>query len=360
MFVILLAYRQCLFRHYLRTGFSDYFGSTPAKVISEETLTHPALESYHMVNNVYIDYFFITPVSYCTPGAITMMVESCMFYNCSSGHCGGAVFFECTNGQCAVVSTCFSRCYVDGVNDGQSVYLYSGSTSKNLIEFVSTYQCSPDTLLLRRSSIFTKHGAQTIKSINSSWNIAEIYSCIYCYNPTSLNISFSTFFKNTAIDYSAIYIYYGATPLMMYCNFIGNNSPSSTLYGCIHRQVGSTIFYISYSIFQENLNILFSSTAVYISVTNSWIQHQGTRNSGSFTPASSTTSTLTQTMNLSHIRTFYCHPDQVNQMEFTQCPTLPDPPTACQITDQGSTIVIQSLLSSLIMITKLSFTSLSY
>jgi len=360
MFAILITLRKEFIYQKMRTGFSDYFENSPSKVITEETFTHPAMESFHIVKNVYIDYFYQTPVFYSTLDVITMLVESCMFYNCSSGYSGGAVYFECSRSQCGVVSTCFSRCFVDGIYDGQALYLYSGTTSTNMIDFVSTYQCSPDTLLLRRSSIYTRSGTQKINSVNSSWNIVQLYSCLNIFQPASANISYSTFFRNSVIEYTAIYLHTGATPLMMYCNFIGNNSPSSTSYGCIHRHSGSTIFAISFSVFQENLNILFSASSFSISVTNSWIQHQGTRNSGSFSPAAPTTSAFTQTINLSHIRTFYCHPGQVIQLEYTQCPTVPDPPTACQITEQGSTMVIQSLLSSLIMVTRLSLVSLSY
>jgi len=187
-------------------------------------------------------------------------------------------------------------------------------------------QCAPDSIITRYGLSYHHGGKQNFSYTNASKNILYQYSSFYCINCVNVSISFCTIRENNAIGAYSLYMQSCTNSSMQFSNVYGNNSPSPNT-AVITANYIAYMMHIMNCIFMENYGILLASTSPGITLTNCFIQHISSVASGHIF-GFVTITTQTATHNISHFRTYYCHPVDGKE-NLSPCQTLFPQPTEC-------------------------------
>jgi len=227
----------------------------------------------------------------------SLSVTQTIFYFCTSSSNGGAIYFSSSTSFLNMI--CADKC---GSASGN--FAYFSTSTENYIGYLSilnSYHISNEL-----STLCTFFGDQNIKGSNSSFNQALYYSSLRIASPVSVTCSFSSFYSNSASEYSCIGVWKNSGEIS-YCNVVGNNSPKA--HSVILSYDGAKVTF-KYSIFKQNLNKLFASgTGSSITITSSFISHTGDVSSGSVTAVNNNSFISTKTYCFQFYQTQYCKAD---------------------------------------------------
>ena len=335
------------------SSFEEFFGYFPNKSLIGKHLNQIPLTGY-LISDSAFTHFFGGAITISTTKSIELLIESCLFYNCSRHTNGGAIYFQSTEfGSIVLNKVCASHCFTNPSSEGQFIFIYQSSTQKATFQLTTITACSHDIQLTPYSSVFIQNCPIDIKNLNSSKNNCHFYSCFYFHTSRVISLNFSTFTYNNCIYYHLFFYSSGGvnSRTIIKCNIIGNEARTPG-YGIIYSGHDRIIF--QFCIFELNNDILFNGL---ITIQNSSIKHSSGLYIGSavtFLYASNSIIS-TQTYVLDHFSTFACVPLYDNQ-EITACQTIPPQPTECQLNsnNQNNLRLISVLeffsFSSLIMI----------
>jgi len=233
-------------------------------------------------------------------------VYSCMFYSCLADF-GGAIHITVSDSQISMI--CAHRC--NGIQYYHFGYLKA--TGNNLVEYHSMSSCSNNSIGMM--SLCTDYGDQSLCNMNSSYNKGSHYSGIYMGNPSSLSGIHCTFYFNQPSGHSCItFIAYSGT--LSFCNVVSNISPNG--FGIVFVRSGA--YYLKYCIFNNNSNTLFHVDANTLSVSDSFINHTGTKFIGAVTYSQNNTYIGLSTYQQKFFKSFYCYADQPKNEIFQSSP----------------------------------------
>jgi len=347
-----------------RSAFSDFF----PEYSCETMLTNPH-------SNYYMFDCFIKDIRRTGHGSvlnyeslkIRLVIENCVFYNCSAGYYsgtinGGVIYFNCADGMYAFSKVCAYRCEGTYYNNYYTYgcFAYMISNHNNTVQQTTLSNCGPtrsDNYYYVYGSIYLSGGRQYCQNDNSSFNYGYSYIGLYSLSATLIDHKFITINSNFATGPSI----YGLTSStsdqikMVQNSNVVNNTCSSD--GVVYGSGKFTNF--SNCVFTSNYYTLFSNT---ISVTNSYIRHTGPLSSGSAIVVSSViTDSPVATFEMFYFATAFCEiPTPAPTLEATiqeQCipgQTLFPPPTDCHYTEGAAEFLN---LNSIIHLMLISFAS---
>ena len=141
-------------------------------------------------------YFKQTSVS----NGATLLVEFCSFFQIRNSGNGAAIYFF-NQGHCAIALVCASKCWTTVMGQFAYVYVTSRSSNKNQIidsSITLTYQPSSfDTLYIQNGDVI-------FRGVSVSNNVVCRMTSFYIYNAFSCSISFSSFSRNNATEYTCL------------------------------------------------------------------------------------------------------------------------------------------------------------
>jgi len=222
-----------------------------------------------------------------------------VFFNCMSTGSGGAIniytYFQ--GGQVFMSRICGYICFCN-----QNGHFLQSLTSCIDMNYISLTKCSNTTT--KNYPIDAIYGKQNFLNSNSSYNKAEYGASIDINCPSFCNINFSTFSYNEASHSTNVHLFgNGSKGKVLYTNVIGCNSPKTA--GVVTISGGYTI---SYSVFMDNINVLFCQQIDSTSISLCYIDHptQYSRTSGQLYISSAYTKPTQVPLNLTHFSTFLC------------------------------------------------------
>ena len=204
-----------------------------------------------------------------------MLIESCLFYNCSSESNGGAIFFNCNeNGASTIIKTCAYFCF-SGSNvfiDGQFAYILTSNMKINYNSYLSISKCAPkDFYSLMRSPITNINGNQSLSNFNSSFNNVFQRAAFNCVNSNGLIIQYSTFFSNKPTEWICLRFESGSSfRTLKKSNIVNQSSPVN--YGVVFN-TDYNIVLVKNCVFYKNLHTLFFSFSGEIVVSNCYLDN---------------------------------------------------------------------------------------
>ena len=197
-----------------------------------------------------------------------LLIEECIFINCSSSKQGGAIFFK-NSGSCILNKICGSKCFT--LNNEYYPFAHIGITNllKSELHDISISECF-STNSNTWATINLENGIIKIYNLNSSLNKHIGVTGIYIFNPSTLNSSYNTFYNNSAIDRICLCLYNGnGLRQIKFTNIIKNNSPK--LHGVIYSYGGD--FFLSNFFILNNFDTLFYIDTHSITFSNSYYYH---------------------------------------------------------------------------------------
>lgn len=248
-----------------------------------------------------------------------MSIINSMFFNCRVVNpywqYGGAVFFNCSNGQSSLNMVCASNCGCGYI--GQFGYIKASVSNINHINYLSINKCCNESIGYYPLHISDGH----IKNDNSNYSLNRAFhsSAILVSFPTSMTSSYCTYSNNIASSSVTIWLQSNSGSVT-YNNIVGNNSPGYSVV-LVHESAYS----FSHCVFFKNTNTLLStfiSGSLY--VTNSYISHSDTITGGSVITSNNNVFTLTMSHPLTLYSSYYCNADIpffLNEMNSNQ--TIP-------------------------------------
>jgi len=236
-------------------------------------------------------------VIYVTGGTQTLNISNTVFYECRCSGFGGAISAKCQNSVLQMV--CARNC--SGSQDHFAI-LEAGNI--NNVMYLSMSMCSDSTIGFY--PLFLKNGSQRFDNSNSSMNKAVANTGICIVSPVSFTSNRCSFSNNYASDRVCIE-YYGNTGLISYINVVHNNSPNLLGVLLVHNKGSYTV---EYSIFYMNSNtLLFIGDEAHLSVSHSFIYHEGLVHSGSIDTSNNNTNSQKNTYKLMFFQSQYCFAD---------------------------------------------------
>jgi len=226
---------------------------------------HQTTETIQIINCFFLRHSeqnFFGGVIYVSDGTYDIILESCMFANCSSSERGGAIYVNTQNFEMQKV--CANGCYASNYQH----FAFVESKKKNYIEYLSFSYCSPRKI--GEVSVGLSLGNQIFDNVNCSMNNAQRISGLSSFSSNSLSSSGSTFVSNSVS--SGTIVQSSQKPgTITFANFINNFSPS---YGII-TVVDYGSLSLMYCIFKQNQKDLFCISIGSIEVSDSFISHAG-------------------------------------------------------------------------------------
>ena len=204
-------------------------------------------------------------------GQINILIECCLFENCSSIEKGGAIFFNSNSASCIINKNIASNCLIGSVSydwtkGGQFSISTTSTGYKNEFLDNSVYKCSNNLDYTNCVSHFLSGGIIKLKNINSSNNYAGSGSSTGIYIYQSAELSFLNIINNYVSYHCCLGFQYGSG-LVTFLNLINNTSPQ---YGIIH--LSSTSISFNYCVCHSYSSKLFDLYSSSLSVSNSLIQ----------------------------------------------------------------------------------------
>ena len=194
------------------------------------------------------------------------------FLNCSCTGRGGAIFFHVITKESSsfLNKVCGFECWTP-IN---SYYPFGEinvfNNKNNNISFLSISKTTPF-FGYSNECFYLYEGKQFLNNFNSSFNKVKTGSSFVSRQANQINITFSTFFNNSASSYICISMNENYNSNLSFLNLIGNNSPS---YGIFYIYLG--IYNFQNSIFFNNINTLLYCNGGTIYLNNCNINHINT------------------------------------------------------------------------------------
>ena len=336
---------------FLLSSYSDIFGIEPSYVDQNKQYTRPDASSFYIHENSYLNIQG-GAISFAPYTASDVLLESCIFGNCSSKTNGGCVFFS--NVKIAIfLKICCYHCYTSG--SGHFGYIYS--TIRDEFKLFSAFSSAPSNF---------GNGLLYFESSNHIMNNNNISRCHSSLIRGSNIITFHLQ-MNSIVDCSSTnYHFYGYMAPNQASNFnnsnyINNSVTSSSLF-YFQNYNGVFSFTIFQSVFQNNKGILFASDGIpTVTINNCWIVHNTVQYSitqgNKITLNSGISYTSTHVISLHS--TYECQTIE-NPLGFEVTPhrTFPNPPTECFVVESniGGTHLLMTVLAIKLTILELLFT----
>ena len=242
---------------------------------------------------------------------ITMIIQESMFFNCTSIKNGGAIYFNCPEGQFGFKFICASQCYTSTSNWGQFSIVFVSEQNLIYSHYVSISKCSPINGY-GNAPISFRNGNQSHYSCNSSLNFVFADSGIQCVNPNPSIISFCTFSNNKGSDRICVSMHAGIQTLQ-FSNILNNNSPN---HGVIWTN-GLASNIVQNCILINNSGILFANYEGTMTVKSCWIEHNGF-NKWSGIISTTLINSITNTLKITHYSSYFCNAELSWNDSFTQ------------------------------------------
>lgn len=277
-------------------------------------------------NNFYILFCFFSNliVSNANGGAIQcsnveskVLIEFSSFYKCvvNNGYNGGAIYYNCPNGQNNLNKVCASNCETFSstwYEGGHFIYSLSNNNYLHQLLYTSLTECSKSSKSYCCSYVLL-NGNQNFKNSNSSFNFAYVQSGGHfrSSNPTFVYYSI---YSNNKDDYSMLLFSNCLESFVKFSNIISNESPLGQ--GVIHSYFNLINFDNCY--FMNNNNFLFYlNLNGQININNCFINHSinSLSNNGPITLGTFITYNLFKTLNLNLFSTELCKNIQYSKLE---------------------------------------------
>lgn len=331
-FLIMLCQRIAINRvASLRHSFTDYYIGVPQTIIEGLTVQRPDTTNIMFTNNIF-ENFVGCAIFFSSYAPTSLLVENCMFYNCSSGENGGALSISLYQGSCILNKICSSNCITNKI--GHFAYLSaSGRNEQYLISVsYSSLQLANGT-----ASICLEQGDIKSRLLNSSYNNGKDASALLIILPKSLDVQFISIINN--YGFGSIF----KTQLASNSNNVSSsnfcNNSAGNVYGILSFSwnIGSRHITFKEDVFDNNKGTLFANVPYggnsnFIYISNCWIIHNiysYSLTSGNYISNGSPIS-YTSTYALLHYASFYCDtPQSQIGADVTPCPSVPAPPTEC-------------------------------
>jgi len=284
----------CSFNDYYTGGFTEYISDQNVVVTSSHAWIHDSF--FRSLTNGAI-------VSTLTDSIV--VIEHCIFSECTSNDVGGAIKFIGKNITMAKV--CGYKCshYKDG-SDGMFSYLYGASTGEIRIIVSSLCFCAPKATSSNEAPMLVNDGIHRIKGLNSSNNYVFRRSFMYSVNTPDSLFEYSSVINSISSEIACLGLY--NTKITISKSNFWNNSQGSSSYGLIYQISNSYTpsSLISYSTFGDNQKIvsapLFYVTAGTMTVIQSSFYGTYSNNGAILSSIVSWYGTIS----LQHLSTYLC------------------------------------------------------
>ena len=321
----------------IRSAFNDFFPGTVDMLMESQSISRPNVNNSHIVKSTFINIHCGSAIWFSTGGDNKLLVEECMFYNCTSYNNGGAIHFFSMNGRLAISKVCGHHCFTENSN-GQFIYQYKLSA---IIHQLSIHRCpGPYQMSTLNSPIYSLDGFDNFSFCNVSYCQTNAYCIYYGQQLSQFLLSYCTIADNIAASNSGIRLYLISVSNIMNTNLINNYLSNGPLISTDRPT------YISGCIFLFNHCPLFGvySTSTF-SLTRCFINHVNgfSYSIGSYAPLM-TTIGYTQTLVINHYSTYYCN-QLIPEHNTTPCPTFPAPPSTCLSNTEYNSGFLHSLSS---------------
>ena len=319
------------------------------------------LNNYGYQNNVFAD----SAIYFKSARAIDLLIELCIFNNCSTG----GILFDCSlRGSCILKKVCAFKCSTDSLvsTNGQFTYQACASSKKNHLIMVSINFCPGEYIGTKYSPAYLIYGQQLLTHSNISNNRVYQISAITIYLPHSFNSTMSTIVDNIPTHSICLYVYQGnCMKNFFFLNIIRNSSPSGR--GVItylnFNDINKNIQIYS-SIFLDNQNTLVFTDDYYhfLWIFGGYIKHAAhysltnpNENGYLGAPYNNyyqkiyfsgviSSNNPTNTYMNDHFRTYLCNPSDIpSGQDITPCQTIPPPlpsPSLCVVLHSDSLSLI--------------------
>jgi len=268
-----------------------------------------------------------------TKASINLLIESSFFYNCSSYSFAGAIYIISPSIKYVMNRVCAFGCFVCTQVGGQLSYIQTSAGNETVFSYFSMARCSPlgiDEYAL--SGIEQRYSLSQIKNCNISKNRAKRFSG-FCFNSIagSIQITYSQFIDNFALDYGVINYDYSSLSLSNgYVVIKGSMYGSNNAY-CVYS---NSRIRFNNSVFLDNhLFLFYSANNNYICLDNCFIKHQNymvfTGGLISYVSCSPTYGEYLSLMFTDYYNSYLCIQDSSNQI--IQMPTPFPSPSQCAI-----------------------------
>jgi len=334
------------------SAYSDFFGIEPSYVDQNKQYTRPDASSFYIHENSYLNIQG-GAISFAPYTASDILLESCIFGNCTSIVNGGCLYLYNVK-NVILHRICCYNCYTGG--SGNLGYIYS--INRDEIHFVSASGTSPVTM--GTGVFYLYYYNHVLKNNNISQCKASCSAFIYCDRVKTLNAIMNNICDCTCSDSQMYYIgAYPDTSYFNHSNFINN---SGTIYGLFYFYYYAFNFIFYESIFQNNKGNLFATDGnPTVTVNNCWIVHNVLQYSITkglkITLNSGISYTSTHVISLHS--TYECQTIE-NPLGFEVTPhrTFPNPPTECFVVESniGGTHLLMTVLAIKLTILELLFT----
>jgi len=204
-------------------------------------------------------HFFISGLSnggviFCTRNEISLKLNSCTFFNCTTYREGGGIYFySFERGSVEIYKMCVSQCFCFGDNNRfQFGYFYvdkNGNNTHRSVSVSSRYLGSNSTY-----NYYIQHGNVFFQNSNFSKNHLKYYVTITFVLPSVSKISYCSFNDNFASG-SVFLSIQGNQANVRNINVI-NNSLKEKM-GYVYYQDGQSVCNITNSSFGKNMEFLF-------------------------------------------------------------------------------------------------------
>jgi len=278
MFFILL-----VFGSQLQNWFKDYYGYDVNASDCNEGRVIGVDSAYYVLDCMFSSrgiYIGAGGYAYFKEIKTDVLFEACIFEFIETTDDGGAVFFLCNEaGQIIFDKVCASKCVAGFQKNGQFAYVNTGSRNKNYILHSTISICG-----YAKYSYFPvvqQSGDISNKMCNFSSNLARIGSGILLNSASPSFFVFSSF-HNCSSDQTTVLMSQSSDLQVSSMNFLHNICPKegSLIITAFGSQGNSPSLKIISSIFFWNSGVLFNAEKGQLSVSKSYILHDGTTTSG--------------------------------------------------------------------------------
>ena len=344
--------------------FSNLFLRNSYITITRNNHPQPYLPEYFRFYNSICEEITSTSllITQHTSYPVYLIIEECIFHNCSSTLNSGVIYYIPNDGNCSLTKVCASNCYHTPSTSNYQFGVFQTTNNddrKLLFSFVSVSGCPFHSSGNRNEPIRLSYGKQFLTNFNLSHNTGQKnYIGIVFYHYRGAEMNYTTFGNCSGSNSYGFYLYerYSSYFNMFYSNFIGNTLP----YYLIGVDISG--FFIQNScIFIANT----CSSALFLRSSGQWIllfcvimnigpiSYSGHPTiTAQFAPLNIiTNSIITSTYNLEHYSTKFCYAVYPGPKNNTNSYiSLPPSPTECLIESKSN-------LKSLNILSVLDFTS---
>ena len=201
-------------------------------------------------------------VIYIKENSYSLYLLRTTFFSCSTNIKGGAIYVE--NYVSKISMICAFQCKAKE----KSHFAYISSSSNNIVEFLTVSRCSNDFI---GEAVFILIKLQKYDNSNSSMNYASIASGVDIAALNSFTSRFCCFSCNVASTKIILWLYQNSGTFS-YTNVVDNHISLSSYIIYSHD---TSMFTFNNCIFSGNSVTLFDTYVGRLTISNSFINHQG-------------------------------------------------------------------------------------